>query len=390
MKQLSKFLLFLPLLMAFAACEFEVGHELPPGYSSESFGDSSSPGDNQGQGEFQAGLVTAAEWNDLDNWTFWSNLVNDTIYDSYPPYWKFYPGHRVAVQLNNGENPVVNAALELKRAEYSLWKARTDNLGRAEMWISLFQKTESLSMNDYVLYINGEAWTGELKSFDQGWNEISLSSAGENPNRVELAFVVDATGSMSDELEFLKSDLQDVLDSVSETNINLNLFTAAVFYRDEGDEYVVKHSGFTAETATTINYIGAQRADAGGDYPEAVHTALNTALNELQWSQQARTRIAFLLLDAPPHYTTAVVNDIQASVQLAAEKGIKIIPITASGIDKETEFLMRLMAMATNGSYVFITNDSGVGNEHIQASVGEYQVELLNKLMVRLIKKYSD
>ncbi|MDD4641760.1 MAG: hypothetical protein PHF92_10450, partial [Bacteroidales bacterium] len=70
--------------------------------------------------------------------------------------------------------------------------------------------------------------------------------------------------------------------------------------------------------------------------------------------------------------------------------GIKIIPITASGIDKETEFLMRLMAMATNGSYVFITNDSGVGNEHIQASVGEYQVELLNKLMVRLIKKYSD
>jgi hypothetical protein len=51
---------------------------------------------------------------------------------------------------------------------------------------------------------------------------------------------------------------------------------------------------------------------------------------------------------------------------------------------------MRLMAMATNGSYVFITNDSGVGNEHIQASVGEYQVELLNKLMVRLIKKYSD
>ncbi len=194
----------------------------------------------------------------------------------------------------------MNAALELKRAEYSLWKARTDNLGRAEMWISLFQKTENLSMNDYVLYINGEAWTGELKSFDQGWNEISLSNAGENPNRVELAFVVDATGSMADELEFLKSDLQDVLDSVSEPNINLNLFTAAVFYRDEGDEYVVKHSGFTAETATTINYIGAQRADAGGDYPEAVHTALNTALNELQWSQQARTRIAFLLLDAPP------------------------------------------------------------------------------------------
>ncbi|MDD3432076.1 MAG: hypothetical protein PHF38_08645, partial [Bacteroidales bacterium] len=247
MKQLSKFLLLLPLLMAFPACELDVGSELAPGYTSEYADGPGGSGENQSPGEAKAGVVTAAEWNDLDNWTFWSNLVNDTIYNTYPPYWRFYPGHRVAVQINYGENPVVNAALELKRAEHSVWKARTDNQGRAEMWISLFQKTESLSMNDYVLYINGEAWTGELKSFDQAWNEISLSSGGENSNRVELAFVVDATGSMADELEFLKSDLQDVLDSVSENNTTLNLFTAAVFYRDEGDEYVVKHSGFTAE-----------------------------------------------------------------------------------------------------------------------------------------------
>ena len=153
---------------------------------------------------------------------------------------------------------------------------------------------------------------------------------------------------------------------------------------------MVKHSGFTGEARSTNDYIGAQRADAGGDYPEAVHTALNTTLTELQWSEQARTRIAFLLLDAPPHYTTAVISDIHASLQLDAAKGIKIIPITASGIDKETEFLMRLMAMTTNGTYVFITNDSGVGNDHLQASVGEYQVELLNKLMVRLINKYTE
>ncbi len=389
MKRISGLLLLLPVLAAFVACDFEVGRELPPGYTEATDGLGVS-GNNTGQTEGQAGVVTAAEWNDLDNWTFWNNLMNDTIYGTYPPFWKFYPGHRIAVQINIGENPVMNAALELKRAEYSVWKARTDNQGRAEMWISLYQKTESLNLEDYDLYINGEPWTGQLKNFDQGRNEISLSSPGEIPNRVELAFVVDATGSMSDELEFLKSDLQDVLDSVAETHTDLNLYTAAVFYRDEGDEYIVKHSGFTSETATTINYIGDQRADAGGDYPEAVHTALNTALSELQWSQQARTRIAFLLLDAPPHYTNAIISDIQTSLQLAASKGIKIIPIAASGIDKETEFLLRLLAMATNGTYVFITNDSGVGNEHIQASVGEYQVELLNKLMVRLINKYTE
>ena len=74
-------------------------------------------------------------------------------------------------------------------------------------------------------------------------------------------------------------------------------------------------------------------------------------------------------------------------IETASKKGIKIIPITASGIDKETEFLMRYMAIATNGTYVFITNDSGIGNDHLVASVGDYQVEYLNKLMERLINE---
>jgi hypothetical protein len=45
--------------------------------------------------------------------------------------------------------------------------------------------------------------------------------------------------------------------------------------------------------------------------------------------------------------------------------------------------------MSTNGTYVFITNDSGIGNDHLQATVGDYEVEFLNDLMVRLVKKYT-
>ncbi len=51
---------------------------------------------------------------------------------------------------------------------------------------------------------------------------------------------------------------------------------------------------------------------------------------------------------------------------------------------------MRFMAISTNGTYVFITNDSGIGNEHLEPTVGEYQVEYLNDLLVRLINKYSE
>ena len=46
--------------------------------------------------------------------------------------------------------------------------------------------------------------------------------------------------------------------------------------------------------------------------------------------------------------------------------------------------------MATGGTYVFLTDDSGIGNSHIKATVGNYQVESLAELMIRLIKKYVD
>ena len=51
---------------------------------------------------------------------------------------------------------------------------------------------------------------------------------------------------------------------------------------------------------------------------------------------------------------------------------------------------MRFMAISTNGTYVFITSDSGIGNPHLEPTVGEYEVEFLNDLLVRLINKYSE
>ena len=79
------------------------------------------------------------------------------------------------------------------------------------------------------------------------------------------------------------------------------------------------------------------------------------------------------------------MESLHKSLENYARKGIKIIPVLASGGSKEAEFMGRLFAICTNGTYVFLTDDSGVGGDHIQASVGEYQVEKLGDLLVRLI-----
>ena len=345
--------------------------------------------DGQGGIQPQGGLVTAGEWNDLNNWDFYQKTLMKEPFKGFPDDWQMYTNHRIAVALTAKNKPAANATVTLFRNDTPIWTTKTDNLGRAELWVGAFQKEKELNPTLLRLKVN-EQWVSTATISETQVNRIALDETLPSPtNQVQIAFMVDATGSMGDELEFLKMDLKKVINEVQKTNTQLKISTATVFYRDEGDEYVVKHSPFTEDINQTIEFISQQRADGGGDFPEAVDKAL-VQLNQLQWQPEARTRIAFLVLDAPPHNKPAVISSIQYSVKTAAASGIKLIPVVASGIDKTTEFLMRFIAMYTNGTYVFITDHSGIGNKHLEPSVGEYQVEKLSDLMVRLIKKYSE
>ena len=345
--------------------------------------------DGQGGIQPQGGLVTAGEWNDLNNWDFYQKTLMKEPFKGFPDDWQMYTNHRIAVALTAKNKPAANATVTLFRNDTPIWTTKTDNLGRAELWVGAFQKEKELNPTLLRLKVN-EQWVSTATISETQVNRIALDETLPSPtNQVQIAFMVDATGSMGDELEFLKMDLKKVINEVQKANNQLKISTGTVFYRDEGDEYVVKHSPFTEDINQTTEFISQQRADGGGDFPEAVDKAL-VQLNQLQWQPEARTRIAFLVLDAPPHNKPAVISSIQYSVKTAAASGIKLIPVVASGIDKTTEFLMRFIAMYTNGTYVFITDHSGIGNKHLEPSVGEYQVEKLSDLMVRLIKKYSE
>ena len=41
----------------------------------------------------------------------------------------------------------------------------------------------------------------------------------------------------------------------------------------------------------------------------------------------------------------------------------------------------------TNGTYVFLTDDSGVGFSHLTPIVGDYTVDLLHNVIVRIIQE---
>lgn len=359
--------------------------------------DGGEEGDNGGNS--LAGVVTAGEWNDLENWEFWNGLMsgqNEGKFYEYLNYWSLYPSDRFAVTVVDKEgNPVCGAKVELfvNGAEKPSWTAISDNHGSAELWHNIHSSIDTDEEKTFTASVDGVKWSEPLRptyNFAEQVNMNTLVAESVTTSRsADIAFIVDATGSMLDEIDFLKDDLLNIIQRAS-SGTSTELRTGALFYRDEGDDYLTRIEDFNKDPEKTLKFIKKQNANGGGDYPEAVHTALEIALQNMSWEEGNYARLAFLLLDAPPHHQQEVIGSLQKSIKLYAAKGIKIIPIAASGVDKNTEFILRVMAIFTDGTYTFITNHSGVGGDHLIPTVGEYQVEQLNDLIVRLIQEYTE
>jgi hypothetical protein len=331
----------------------------------------------------QIKLLTAGELNDFKKWTMWEDYSN-TDFKTHSEKWDLNVTHRYSVQLqNNNLKAVIGQLVYLidKTVGDTLWTAVTDNTGKAELWNGFSNNKK----NDVVITIANEPKQFPAIPFTQGINSIVINKNCAVSNKVEIAFVVDATGSMQDEISYLKEELEDILTKISKKDASLNLNTAAVFYRDNGDAYVTKLQQLSSGIKNTIDFIKQQNADGGGDYPEALKEGLEDAIEKLTWSEDARTKIIFLLMDAPPHNEAKTA--MAKLISNAAAKGIRIIPIACSGTDKNTEFIMRSIALATNGTYLFLTDDSGIGNGHIKPTTDEFKVELLNVLLQRVIEQ---
>jgi len=350
--------------------------------SKGSFTSSGVWGDGNPNGQFEPGVLTAGVWNDLEHWDFWNNLLSNQTYYEDVNTWNLKQIKRYSfLVLDENESFVANAEISLIFNEIEVWKTKTDNKGKATLWSDL-----RLSNPTALIKIEGiEEVVENVKDYTKGINKVYLNRPITNKKIIDIYFAVDATGSMGDELDYLKAELNNVIEQVKQNNALIEMRFGSVFYRDEGDEYLTRKFDFTNDEASLTSFISNQSAGGGGDFPEAVHSALDVAITQNSWNENASSRIIFLLLDAPPHYTQEVISSIELNLIKAAEEGIKIIPITASGIDKATEYLMRSFAILTNGTYVFITDDSGIGNDHLEPTIGEFEVEKLNDLLVRLV-----
>jgi Mg-chelatase subunit ChlD len=204
---------------------------------------------------------------------------------------------------------------------------------------------------------------------------------------LDVGFLVDATGSMGDEMTFLQSELKDIVRRVRAVEPDLDIRVSVVFYRDRDDDFVTKSLPFTRRVDDAVSFIAGTSAGGGGDFPEDMNAGLEAMMRQ-SWSRDAVPQMLFLLADAPPKQYPGADYTYHEAIQDAAANGIAIYPVAASGVDKPTEFLFRAMAVRTGGKYVFLTDDSGVGDSHEEPDISGYTVEKLNDLMVREIRSY--
>lgn len=338
------------------------------------------------------GALTAGEINDYAKWKLWKDLTDGEL-DMYRTGWNLSIVGRYSVQLRSQAGlPLADAIVKLLKNNHVIFTSRTDNTGKAELWASLDgEEISSSQLSIDIAYQGRTKRVREVKTIDASINYVMLEVDCHEINNVDIAFVVDATGSMGDELAYLKAEMNDIIYQSKQISSKLNFRFANVFYRDKGvnEAYLTKTQDFNRILSESVLFIDDQHAGGGGDYEEAVEVALDTAINSLSWSEEARTRVIFLILDAPPHNNEGNQKKLKELIRMAAQKGIRIVPVGASGINKATEYLMRAMAIGTNGTYTFLTNHSGIGNAHIEPSTDSYTVETLNDVMVRILKSYT-
>ena len=362
------------------------------------WGDRGDDGGENGGGQNKpgSGQITCGEWSDIKNYDYYLDLFNtieDTdaeesqrrnTFNEFIEYFGFETRYMFTVQAVYDGQPLGDAVVELYDSNQDLlFTAKTDARGNAFM----FPPYDLTEENITVKAKSGTYETVESFACIQNNMLITLDGRAEKQSVLDLMFVIDTTGSMGDELRYLKSEITDVISTISDSNPNYIINLALLFYRDIGDEYVTRYFDFTTNIAAQQQNLARQSANGGGDFPEAADKALEEAVAK-NWNNQHATRLIFHVCDAPPHSDQESQTRYFNAIAEAARKGIRIIPVASSGIDYAAEYLLRQEALMTGGTYIFLTDDSGIGGSHLQPTVGEFTVEYLNDCMVRVVNEY--
>lgn len=249
--------------------------------------------------------------------------------------------------------------------------------------------------DNYVAQIKcgGAIRSGQLSRAGLRENEIRFDFARRvpSPMPVDVAIVLDTTGSMQSQINRLKQTLKAIHFQLSSLPTKPDIRFAMVAYRDRGDQYVTQVTPFTADVDAYQSMLQGLFADGGGDEPEDLQAALDVAMHKLAWRSDA-LRVGFIITDAPPHTNYGQAYNYLEAMKESLRRGIKWVTVGAGGLKLPGEVIYRQIAQYSMGEYVFLTQGGGgdsVGgageaSHHVGAN---YSTENLDQAIVRIVRR---
>ena len=296
--------------------------------------------------------------------------------------------NRIILQLTDAQGaPLHGVKLELSTPTGRTIQGATYADGRA-----IFMPAEPVGNNHLLrATYNGNTTEHRFQDPDQpnGWPVVLEAASRQRPQQtpLDVMFLLDATGSMDDEIASLKRTLLSIAQQVNDLPANPDLRFAMVAYRDRDDEYVTKLFDFESDPDTFLETIRNISADGGGDNPESLNEAFHVALNQARWrTDPATVRLIFLIADAPPHLDYSQDYDYAELMDQARAQAVKVHAVATSGLNTLGEYIFRQIAQHTLGKFIFLLYGGPTGELSTTHDVGDnYSVGKLDAILVDLI-----
>lgn len=205
--------------------------------------------------------------------------------------------------------------------------------------------------------------------------------------RIEVAFVLDTTGSMSGLIEGAKRKIWTMMNQLADGEPRPEIRVALVAYRDRGDAYVTRLSQLTTDLDAVYATLQGFHAEGGGDTPESVNQALHEAVTSLDWSTgQHVAKTIFLVGDAPPHMDYAQEVRYPDTLRIARDRGIVVNTIQCGTMPTTTQ-VWQTIASSGDGRFARVEQSGGIV---ALATPMDDELAQLNEALAGTVVAYGD
>jgi hypothetical protein len=296
----------------------------------------------------------------------------------------FDPTGRIVVTVTGTSGlPVDGIEVAVSTGGTDVAKVRTTADGTARFLPALYGAADAQSFTFAAGGATGDAAPGGTVTL-----AADATGGAVAPVAVDVLFLLDATGSMGDEIDRLKTTIESVAERIAALDSQPDVRFGMTLYRDLADSFVTTTFDFTGDIQSFHSAIADVVAEGGDDYPEAMDEGLAEAMAVPSWRDPATTvQLVFLVADAPPQVQRDVQTPYPVSVTDAIARGVKIIPIASSESDDQAEAVFRQMAEATGGRFVFLSYGAAGAATGASTDIDstDYEELSLDDLIVRLV-----